>query len=83
MEWGVIGLAVWIALLACVAAREWEIHGILGLGLLLGLIIADSFQANWKHEAAFLAIAVLCRRRYAVAHIESPGLRRALGTVYG
>ena len=83
VEWGVIGLAAWLALLACLAAREWEIHGILGLGLLLGLIIADSFQANWKHEAAFLAIAVLCRRRYAVAHIESPGLRRALGTVYG
>jgi uncharacterized protein with PQ loop repeat len=83
VEWGVIGLAAWVTLLACVAAREWEIHGILGLGLLLGLIIADSFQANWKHEAAFLAVAVLCRRRFAVAHIDNPGLQRAVGVTYG
>jgi hypothetical protein len=83
VEWGVIGLAAWVALLACLAAREWEIYGILGLGLLLGIIIADSFQANWKHEAAFLAIAALCRRPYAVAHVESPGLQRAIGVTYG
>jgi O-antigen ligase len=83
VEWGVIGLAAWVALLACLAAREWEIHGILGLGLLLGIIIADSFQANWKHEAAFLAIAVLCRRPFAVAHVESPGLQRTIGVTYG
>jgi uncharacterized protein with PQ loop repeat len=83
VEWGVIGLAVWVALLACLAARELELHGILGLGLLLGLIIADSFQANWKYEAAFLAIAVLSSRRYAVAHVESPGLQGALGVTYG
>jgi hypothetical protein len=63
VEWGVIGLATWIALLTCVAGRAWELHGVAGLGLLLGLIIADSFQANWKHEAAFLAIAALCTRR--------------------
>jgi hypothetical protein len=79
----VIGLVAWIALLACLAVREWEIHGILGLGLLLGIIIADSFQANWKHEAAFLAIAVLCRRPFAVAQVESPGLQRTIGVTYG
>ena len=83
VEWGVIGLTAWVALLACLATRQWEIHGILGLGLLLGLIIADSFQANWKHEAAFLAIAVLCRRRLAAAHIEIPGFERAIGVTYG
>ena len=83
VEWGVIGFAAWVALLACLAAREWEIHGILGLGLLLGIIIADSFQANWKHEAAFLAVAVLCRRPFAVAHVESPGLQRTIGVTYG
>jgi hypothetical protein len=67
VEWGVIGLAVWIALLVCVAARVWKVHGVLGLGLLLGLILADSFQANWKHEAVFLAISVLCTRRLSFA----------------
>jgi hypothetical protein len=27
--------------------------------LLLGLILADSFQANWKYEAVFLAVGTL------------------------
>ena len=59
VEWGVAGLAVWIALLACLAFRIAHLHGVPGLGLLTALIIADSFQANWKHEAVFLAIAAL------------------------
>jgi hypothetical protein len=63
VEWGVIGLTVWIALLGCVAARVWEVNGVLGFGLLLGLILADSFQANWKYEAVFLAIGALSLRR--------------------
>lgn len=65
VEWGVGGLLVWIALLACVTVRIWEVHGLLGIGLMLGLIVADSFQANWKHEATFLAIAALCSRTCA------------------
>jgi hypothetical protein len=63
VEWGVIGLAVWIALFAGVAARVWDLHGVLGLGLLVAIILADSFQANWKYEAVFLAIAALCTRQ--------------------
>jgi len=63
VEWGVIGLAVWIALFAGVAARVWNVHGVLGLGLLVAIVIADSFQANWKYEAVFLAIAALCTQR--------------------
>jgi hypothetical protein len=59
VEWGVIGLTVWIALLGCVAFRIWEVNGVLGFGLLLGLILADSFQANWKYEAVFLAVGAL------------------------
>jgi uncharacterized protein with PQ loop repeat len=77
VEWGVIGLAAWIALLACVAGRAWELHGVVGVGLLLGLIIADSFQANWKHEAAFLAIAALCTRRLVVGATESRLLKES------
>jgi hypothetical protein len=88
VEWGVIGLAAWVALLACVLVRAWEVHGVLGAGLLLGLILADSFQANWKHEAVFLAIAALCTRRFSVAYAGSYVPRsanlakpfRALGT---
>jgi hypothetical protein len=72
VEWGAIGLAAWAALLACVMARAWEVHGVLGLGLVLGLILADSFQANWKHEAVFLAIAALCTQRSTVAELPNP-----------
>jgi hypothetical protein len=69
VEWGVIGLTVWIALLGCVAARVWEVNGLLGFGLLLGLILADSFQANWKYEAVFLAIGALSLRRTGDAEV--------------
>jgi hypothetical protein len=31
----------------------------------LSLILADSFQANWKYEAVFLAVAALCTQRTA------------------
>ena len=74
VEWGVIGLTVWIALLGCVAARVWEVNGVLGFGLLLGLILADSFQANWKYEAVFLAIGALSMRRSINAEEMTPAL---------
>jgi len=72
VEWGAIGLAAWVALMACVMTRAWEVHGVLGLGLVLSLILADSFQANWKHEAVFLAIAALCTQRSTVAELPHP-----------
>jgi hypothetical protein len=59
VEWGVAGLALWIGLIGYLAFRIVQLHGVPGLGLLSALIIADSFQANWKHEAVFLAIAAL------------------------
>jgi hypothetical protein len=78
VEWGVIGLAAWVALLACVLVRTWEVHGVLGAGLLLSLILADSFQANWKHEAVFLAIAALCTPQFSVAYAGSRVPRSAI-----
>lgn len=71
VEWGAVGLTLVLALLACVAVRIWEVRGALGIGLLLSLILADSFQANWKYEAVFLAIAALC----------SQGKARCRGTI--
>jgi hypothetical protein len=59
VEWGLGGVLVWMVLLGALAGRIQTLHGIAGLGLLLALIIADSFQANWKYEAVFLAIAAL------------------------
>lgn len=60
VEWGVLGLGVWIVVMALVARRAWKLHGLLGVGLLLGVCVADSFQSNWKSEAVFLAIAAIC-----------------------
>jgi hypothetical protein len=74
VEWGVVGLAVWIALLGCVAARVLGVNGVLGFGLLLGLILADSFQANWKYEAVFLAIGALSMRRSIDTEEMTPAL---------
>ena len=60
VEWGVLGLGVWIVVMALVARRAWKLHGLLGVGLLLGVCVADSFQSNWKSEAVFLAVAAIC-----------------------
>ncbi len=48
-----------LVLLGGLALRAAQLHGLLGLGLVVALVIADSFQANWKHEAMFLAVAAL------------------------
>jgi hypothetical protein len=69
VEWGVAGLALWIALFAGFGYRLAQLHGVAGPGLLLALAIADSFQANWKHEAVFLALAAL---------LVTPGSREEL-----
>jgi hypothetical protein len=63
VEWGVIGVLAWGALLALAVAQVWRVHRILGVGLLLGVIAADSFQANWKYESVFLALAALSVRK--------------------
>jgi hypothetical protein len=71
VEWGVAGLFVWLVLLAWVIRLSWTAHHMLGIGLLFGVVIADSFQANWKHEAVFLAIATLCSRSWTHPKSES------------
>jgi hypothetical protein len=72
VEWGVLGLAVWVALIGGLAVRICGERGVLGLGLFVAIIVADSFQANWKHEAVFLAIAALCIPFFSVpAGLES------------
>ncbi len=60
VEWGVLGLGVWIVVIALTARTAWRLHGLMGVGLLVGICLADSFQSNWKAEAAFLAFAALC-----------------------
>ena len=60
VEWGVVGLGVWCVILTTLAFRVVRVHNYAGLFVLFGLLVADSFQANWKSEAVFLAIAALC-----------------------
>jgi hypothetical protein len=70
VEWGALGLLLWLLLFGSFAARGFQAYGVLGLGFVVGLLIADSFQANWKHEAVFLALAVLV--------VPRPGMREAV-----
>jgi O-antigen ligase len=88
VEWGVVGLLVWVILFCGTTVRIWAMHRTLGIGLILGLILADSFQANWKYEAVFLAIATLCtghsvasvKQRNDAEHVvlnELPGISGA------
>jgi hypothetical protein len=67
VEWGVVGLAVWLGVIAAVAIAVWRVGGPAGLAMLLALFVADSFQASWEQEALFLAIAALCSQGLAPA----------------
>jgi hypothetical protein len=67
VEWGVTGLAVWFGVIVAVVISVWKVGGPAGLVMLLALFIADSFQASWKQEAFFLAIAALRSRGLAPA----------------
>jgi hypothetical protein len=60
VEWGAVGLGIWLITLTAVALHIRKVHGFAGVCLLIGLLIADSFQANWKFEAVLLAVAALC-----------------------
>jgi len=81
VEWGVLGLLFWIILLYFIAIQAWRNYGFPGIGLVLGLLIADSFQANWKYEAVFLAIAVLCTPRST--NLEERAERKDLPPIAG
>jgi hypothetical protein len=65
VEWGVAGLAVWIFIAAATARKVCVLNGLAGTGMLLALLLADSFQANWKCETVFLAVAALCTPAFA------------------
>lgn len=59
VEYGVIGAAIILFWLAAVGKRAWAVHGLLGITALGSLIVANGFQANWKSEAWFFALAFL------------------------
>lgn len=58
-EWGVIGLAIAGGVCCLFFLALWRTSGIFGCGLFFGLLLANSFQSNWKWEGAFLAVAAL------------------------
>ena len=67
IEWivgyGVFGfffISIWIASIASSAFKNF---GKAGVGILLGLLLANGFQANWLWESWFLAMAFLSAGR--------------------
>jgi hypothetical protein len=58
-EWGVVGLAVLGGCVIVFLLSLWRTSGFFGTGLFAGLLLANSFQSNWKWEGAFLAVATL------------------------
>ncbi|MBN2227222.1 MAG: hypothetical protein JW763_07635 [candidate division Zixibacteria bacterium] len=58
VEYGVVGagLLIWWLWLVWKKSRRF---GVLGIAAFLGLLLANMFQANWKWEGWFLALAVL------------------------
>jgi hypothetical protein len=58
-EWGVVGFTILGACCLLLFLTFLREQGLFSAGLFLGLLLANSFQANWKWEGAFLAIAAL------------------------
>ena len=58
VEYGLVGTAllIWWLWLVWKKSRRF---GILGIAAFLGLLLANMFQANWKWESWFLALAML------------------------
>lgn len=63
IEWlagfGVLGTALVLLWLSAIAREAIRSLGWVGLAAILGLLMADMFQAEWKWEAWFLALAYL------------------------
>lgn len=71
VEYGVIGAAIILFWLAAVGKRAWSVHGLLGIAALGSLIVANGFQASWKSEAWFFALAFLAAGSLRSAQSET------------
>lgn len=70
---GVLGTFVIAAWLLSIAKSAVNSYGILiGLGVFFGILFANMFQAGWKNESFFLAMAYL----YASSHFKRPPTRQ-------
>lgn len=58
-EWGIAGFTLLGACCVLLFLTLFNKQGLFSAGLFLGLLLANSFQANWKWEGVFLAIAAL------------------------
>lgn len=68
--YGAIGTAIICAWLFLIAKNSVKSYGIfLGLGAFFAILLANMFQAGWKTESFFLALAYL----YASAYFKRPG----------
>jgi hypothetical protein len=60
VEYGVVGLIVLSIWLGNIANKAWARYGWMGIGAFTALMVANAFQANWKWEGWFLAMAWFC-----------------------
>lgn len=68
--YGAIGTVIICAWLFLIAKNSIKSYGIfLGLGAFFAVLLANMFQAGWKDESFFLALAYL----YASAYFKRPG----------
>jgi hypothetical protein len=71
VEYGFLGLCLIGRWLFRIGSHAVFGYGIIGAGALTALLIANMFQANWKWEAWFLALAFL------YASVRAPALEAA------
>ena len=59
VEYGLLGMVAIIIFLLGIFKGSMRKYGLLGAGAFLALMAVNMFQANWKWEAWFFALAFL------------------------
>lgn len=59
VETGVLGFFIMGLFLFFLVKEIFRLHGILGLSIAMGLIVGNSFQANWKWSGVFFITGLL------------------------
>ncbi len=73
VEYGLIGFVLICWWLWLIARRSYTAFGWIGIAAIIGLVLADMFQANWKWESWFLGLAYL----FAAGQQESNNRRNS------
>lgn len=74
VEFGLVGSTIILIWLGSIGRVAWNTFGWMGMVCLVGLMVANAFQATWKWEAWFFALAFLAARVQqipTVPHIQT------------